>query len=94
MFIYLIYDTSSKLFKIGRSVDPIRRLKNMETGNPNLKLLFFTDTLVENELHKKYQKLKVKGEWYKLGIIELKEIMGSSKNIPKTFFYKNIFGEE
>ena len=63
----------------------------METGNPNLKLLFFTDTLVENELHKKYQKLKVKGEWYKLGIIELKEIMGSSKNIPKTFFYKNTY---
>lgn len=56
--------------KIGVSNDPERRLKAVQTGNPNVVTLEHYEErddphLVENYLHTKFQKNRVKGEWFK-----------------------------
>ena len=91
MYVYLIYDTSSKLTKIGKSLDPDARLKMLSTANPNLKLLFYSDKTTEMELHKEYSNLRVSGEWFKLDKCDFQKIIGSNKNLPKTFFYCNTY---
>jgi hypothetical protein len=87
MYVYLIYDKGTKLVKIGKSVNPSKRFKNIRCGNPNTNLFYSTESYTEKELHKKYAHLRVSGEWFNLGIAELEEIMGGDKNVPENFFH-------
>lgn len=87
--IYLIFDTKTKLTKIGKSENPKERLSILKTGNQNLKLIYYSDKYIEEELHKKYSMLRTSGEWFKLKIEHFKSIMGEAKGIPKTLFYRS-----
>jgi hypothetical protein len=92
-YVYLIYDKLSRLFKIGQSNNPEKRIKALCISNTNLKLIYYTDTHTEKELHNKYNSLRVSGEWFALDKKILMELIGSNKKIPRTFFYKKSYDD-
>ncbi len=70
--LYLIYAREVGRVKIGLSDDPVKRLKQLQTGAPvQLELFAFRNhrnvTVKEVELHKRFQHKRVGGEWFELG---------------------------
>lgn len=68
-YLYLIYDGTYT--KIGFTNDTNKRLKQLQTGNPNrLNILYSLKTdlaeQIEYELLNKYSKYRLNGEWFKL----------------------------
>ena len=51
--LYIIRSGETQLFKIGISKDPDKRLKQLQTGNPNLLKIYFTF-----QINNKYQNVK------------------------------------
>lgn len=69
---YLI--TDGKLFKIGQSVNPRKRLLSIQNGNINAVLLFYGSGVSEKELHDKYAHKRVGREWFNLDVNDIDEI--------------------
>jgi hypothetical protein len=63
---YIIKDSSSGLFKIGKSRNPIERLKTLSIGNPNLSIIGVCNKNVELLIHKEYDSVRVGGEWFRM----------------------------
>lgn len=62
---YIARSVASGLIKIGRSIDPKARMRNLGTGagcNPELLLVICGDH--ERMLHKRFAHLRVHGEWF------------------------------
>lgn len=70
MHLYIIQSSNSGSFKIGRSKDPKKRLKQLQTGSPfKLRLILVLENMghCEKMLHKEItrgKKKKCKGEWF------------------------------
>ena len=67
--IYLIRSQEESYYKIGISNNPIKRLKELQTGNPTqLKIISAYPSeyanLIEKTLHRRYSHLKKEGEWF------------------------------
>ena len=69
--VYIIRQGDTRLFKIGVSNNPMRRLKNLQTGNPHpLKMMFsvachgLSAYEAEALIHRHLSKERVKGEWF------------------------------
>ena len=67
--LYIIQTDKTGAIKIGRSKNPSRRIKQLQTGSPyKLKLLLILENQgnLEKELHKKLKPFKqsCKGEWF------------------------------
>lgn len=77
-YVYLIHSRSNGYFKIGRSKDPLKRERTLQAEEPDISLLkvWEKDGVFEKFLHKKYEHLRVRGEWFKLGFKELFDIKG------------------
>jgi len=71
---YIIKDKSNGLYKIGRSINPIKREKTLQSEKPNLELVKTWDTDIENTLHNDYKEFRVRGEWFNLSKVQLKYI--------------------
>jgi len=71
---YIMKDNHSNLYKIGRSIDPIKREKTLQSEKPSIKLIKTFDKNIENELHIKYNDFRVRGEWFNLNNIQVKYI--------------------
>lgn len=53
--------------KLGRAEDPEHRVKQLQTGNPELLEVFATTTAIsEAELHTRYAEYRFRGEWFDL----------------------------
>ena len=67
-FVYLCEDSASGLFKIGFTIDVIRREKESRIGNPNAAFLAKFRGTKEDEayLHTHFSKTHFHGEWFKL----------------------------
>jgi len=63
---YTYLMTDGLYYKIGKSIDPEKRLKSILTGNPNCKIIFYGTGRTEKQLHDIFKLFRVKGEWYKL----------------------------
>lgn len=66
-FLYFIQAKGSGRIKIGRSKNPQRRLKTLQTGNASqLKMVANLDGLGwrEKDLHNTLKKWRLKGEWF------------------------------
>ena len=62
---YFIYNEEAGTVKIGRGVDPIRRLANLQTGSTSkLKLLAVINEDCEAILHRRFAHLRTTGEWF------------------------------
>ena len=67
--LYIIQSDKTGDFKIGRSKNPQRRLKQLQTGSPHrLKLLLIVENqgTIEKKLHRRLQKYRSRrnGEWF------------------------------
>lgn len=71
-YTYFIHCKEVKnMVKVGKATDHIKRIKQLQTGNPYqlmfYKLLHFEDPYaLETYLHRKYQPQHFRGEWYTL----------------------------
>ena len=62
---YLVADASSGLVKIGRSVDPMARLRTLQAGSPVILSLVATiEQDVETDLHNACAEYRQHGEWF------------------------------
>ena len=75
---YLIYDGT--YYKIGKSVSPDRRIKEIRSHNPQAELIHTIPADVETELHRKYSECRVENEWYNLQSEQVSEIVSYSHN--------------
>ena len=77
MHLYIIQSDSTGNFKIGRSKHPEKRLKQLQTGNPNkLKLILVLENQGHREklLHNRinsWTRKKSKGEWFEFDLMGL-----------------------
>ena len=84
--LYIIQSDMSGNIKIGRSKDPQKRLKQLQTGNPNkLKLIAFFEGegWKEKIIHEKLRRYRLKGEWFSY------DCVGS---IPENLYEQITFG--
>ena len=72
--IYLCCDGSG-LWKIGIASNPDKRFKQLKTGNPTIRMLFNIPveypSIVELELHTKYEEKRITGDWFDLSAEDL-----------------------
>jgi len=85
-YVYFISDGNA--VKIGTSDDPIRRLRDLQTGNPRLlDLLGISRLQTESEFHEIFKDYHLRGEWYELN----KKILDYCENLEiKISFGKNL----
>ena len=63
---YLMTDSETGATKIGRSINPPKREKTLQSEKKEISLLMICDKDVERELHKEYECKHIRGEWYNL----------------------------
>jgi hypothetical protein len=62
---YFILNTSTKLIKIGKSVRPSQRIKDIQgMAGAKLELLAVIDRNIEAELHNQFKQYRRTGEWF------------------------------
>lgn len=71
---YIIKDCNTNLYKIGCSIDPLKREKTLQSEKPNIKIIKIFENYIEKELHIKYNDFRVRGEWFNLNNIQIKYI--------------------
>ena len=68
-------DNNSGYFKIGKSVDCVFRERTLQSQNPSISLVGFTDDNIETMLHNKYATKRIRGEWFSLTDSDISEIL-------------------
>ncbi len=76
---YILKDENTGLYKIGRSINPKERERTLQSEKPTIKMIKEFKNNIENELHQKYSKHRVRGEWFKLNKVQLKYICTNYK---------------
>lgn len=81
-YVYVMLDSNTGYFKIGRSKTPFKRERTLQSQNPEYSLLFYwqRSQKLETELHHEFRKKRMRGEWFKLTIddlYKLKEMVDS-----------------
>jgi len=71
---YIVLDTLSGLYKIGKATNVEKRVKALSVANINLSLVFVIEKNCEFELQKHFSSKKVKSEWFNLGDDDIAEI--------------------
>lgn len=62
---YFIKSKTSGLIKIGKSINPELRVKTIaNTSGMVLELLHVINRNIENDLHKRFKKYRIQGEWF------------------------------
>jgi len=75
-YVYLMVNSDSGYIKIGMSKNPSYREKTLHSEEPKISLIAFwkCNKHVEKELHVLFKDKRVRGEWFNLQLIDLKEI--------------------
>ena len=69
-FVYIIREEGNKRFKIGVSNNPDKRLKTLQTGNPEDLILLYTSLVCSNSFeieasaHEYFKDYLLRGEWF------------------------------
>ena len=71
---YLIKNNINGFYKIGRSSNPKKREKTLQSEEPNILIVKTWDKDIEGILHKDYKDFRLRGEWFKLSKIQVKYI--------------------
>lgn len=92
-YTYLMFDGT--YYKIGKTVDVKKRYKSLRTGNPNIRLIAYTDQYDEKELHTLYKEYRYKLEWFKFDDEIILDVINKFENtnnnlILKYFSKRNI----
>jgi hypothetical protein len=64
----LILDEITGYHKIGRSKNPIKRERTLQSEKPTISLFYYCEVpaKIESILHEKYKDYRVRGEWFDL----------------------------
>lgn len=84
--IYCIGPSDARVVKIGWSQDPEKRLRELQTGNPDrleIHAIFPASQSVERGLHDLFKDLAVRGEWF---LNEGGEVVSVIKGLLNQFF--------
>jgi len=71
---YLIKNKRNGLYKIGRSKNPLKREKTLQSEEPDILMIKVWDGNIERDLHIKYKDYRIRGEWFKLSKSQVKYI--------------------
>lgn len=71
---YIIKDLNTGLYKIGCSINVVKREYTLMSQNPNIKTIKIFNKNIENKLHNLYSEYKIRGEWFKLNKIQINYI--------------------
>ncbi len=71
---YLLFDKISRLYKIGRSIEPGNRISRIQSPG-KLELITVINQNVEKSLHRKFKDKRIHGEWFKLSDSDVKYII-------------------
>lgn len=78
--VYVMIDKNTGYYKIGRSSNPLKREKTLQSEKPTIELLFHHDARISNEkeLHDMFSDKRIRGEWFDLN--------GSDLSIIRDYF--------
>ena len=76
---YIIKDNTNNTYKIGTSINPLKREKTLQSQKPNLKLIKIFENNIEKELQELYKHCRLRGEWFKLNKVQLEYICKNYK---------------
>ena len=67
-YVYVMHDFNTGYYKIGKSNNPERREKTLQSEKPTIELLYKSKMSVktEKELHQMFQEKRIRGEWFDL----------------------------
>tara|TARA_R110000868_G_scaffold35104_1_gene126013 strand:- start:68 stop:640 length:573 start_codon:yes stop_codon:yes gene_type:complete len=63
---YIMKDSNTGYYKIGRSIKPKHREKTLQSEKPSINMVKIFDRDIEYYLHKKYRRERLRGEWFRL----------------------------
>lgn len=63
---YLMHDGNTGYIKIGKSINPKKRLRNLMCANPAITLRFICELDIEAKLHAEYIEKRIDREWFDL----------------------------
>lgn len=68
-YVYIMYSEAALLYKIGFSKNPWARVKEVSKDFSDVQIMMLFEGTIEDEtrFHEFFKKLRIKGEWYKLG---------------------------
>jgi hypothetical protein len=72
---YVMYDSASNLYKIGRSKDISVREKAIRSAAPNSKMILVCENDIESELHNEYAIRRRHGEWFALSANDVLDLI-------------------
>jgi Meiotically up-regulated gene 113 len=75
-YTYLMVNDDTGLIKIGRSNNPRYREKTLQSQEPTVHIIACWETPknVEADLHKLYNHKRIRGEWFRLNMTDLKKL--------------------
>jgi len=81
--VYVMIDKNTGYYKIGRSTNPEKRERTLQSEKPTIEMLFNHDARVvdEKHLHNMFVDKRVRGEWFDLN--------GSDLNKIRTYFHSS-----
>lgn len=71
---YIIKDNKNNTYKIGKSKNPLKREKTLQSEKPNLKLIKIFENNIEKKLHNLYKDCRLRGEWFNLNKVQVEYI--------------------
>jgi hypothetical protein len=81
-YVYMMIDQRNGRYKIGRSIDPCKRERTLQSEVPETELMGYClegRGISEKILHRRYKLRKVRGEWYNLLASEVKEVLSEMR---------------
>lgn len=72
---YIMFDSSINLYKIGKSLEPLKREKTLQGEKPSIKLMYIIPKDIESYLHSKHHRQRVRGEWFNIRSTQLSSII-------------------
>ena len=86
-YIYIIKNLDSNNLKVGVGSDPLKRLKQLQTGSDSELSLVYTSFLcsnafsLENDIHNRFKESHVRGEWFKMSEKEVINYLEKQKYV-------------
>lgn len=83
--LYVMIDKNTGYYKIGRSIDPIKREKTLQSEKPTIELIKYYSGKIKHEkdLHLMFRDKRIRGEWFDLSGSDIKEIDNFFNKINK-----------
>jgi hypothetical protein len=71
---YVIFDSVTGLFKIGKTKNMRKRFSTLSTSNLNLHIVLQLQHVSEDLLHTLFKDKRVKKEWFRLNLQDIEDI--------------------